>query len=58
MPVPIALRGLIAFVDRALAPATATRNAKDAAASLAEQLRQIDEVERDIRCAEGGGPSE
>ena len=58
MPVPLALRGLIAFVDRALAPATATRNAQDAAASLAEHIRQVDEVERDIRSAKGGGPSE
>jgi len=54
----LALRGLIAFVDRALAPATATRNAQDAAASLAEHIRQVDEVERDIRSAKGGGPSE
>jgi hypothetical protein len=46
MPIPLPLRGLVFFVDRALDPRTATRNAKRAAADLAEHLRQLDDVER------------
>jgi len=49
VPVPVPLRGVIAFVDRALDPRTATRNARHAAADLSEQLRQIHEVERELR---------
>ena len=47
--IPLALRGVIAFVDRALDPRTATRNARHAAADLAEQLRQRRDVERSLR---------
>ncbi|HET6816915.1 MAG TPA: hypothetical protein VFH66_06780 [Mycobacteriales bacterium] len=58
MPLPLPLRGLVFFVDRTLDPRTATRNAKRAAADLAEHLRQMDDVERALRRIEQGDAAE
>jgi hypothetical protein len=58
MPLPLPLRGLVYFVDQALDPRTATRNARNAAAGLAEQLRQLDDVERALHRAADNVASE